>query len=1233
MRRFLLSLGASAPLAFAAAPVDYAAKIAPLFQEHCIDCHGKDDPEGEFNLESFADLMKGGKAGRAIEPGKAEDSLLVKFLEGRSGKKGKNQFMPPGKKEHLKSDEIGLIRQWIDAGAPPPAVERNPADVIAALPKIAPKGEPTKAINALAFTAKGGLLAEGLFGKVLLLDAATQKLARTLPDVAGKVNALLFSADGTMLFAAAGDAGLNGIAYQWRVSDGSLVRKFEGHTDAVYALALSPDGQTLATGSYDQKIRLWSTATGTEEKLLKGHNGGVFGLSFRADGKVLASASADRTVKLWDVASGKRLDTFSQPLKEQSVVVFAPDGKTVAAAGVDNRIRVWNVTAKAVEGSNKILSTRYAHEGALLNLAYSADGKQLVSSASDRTVKIWDAKSLTELHLLEKQADWTPALAFVSGNKLAVGRLDGTLAFYDVATGKAIAESSKPPVSAAALQTAKGAATANPKKAANAKAKMAVPPGTPDIIRLEPRGIQSGATTTVTITGKTIGDIKEVKFSDPRIAAKVLLNTATEATLEITAPKELPRAAYKVSLLTPAGESARQTLHVDDLPQITLTKPAGPGPFAHLPVNIWGTLTATGQQDSARFAAKSGEAIILDLAARRIDSKMVSPRLEIFDSAGKLLDSNNGLDSGTDPFIAFTAPRDGEYTARVREITLEGSANHFYRLTIGALPYVTGWWPLAVAPNLESKIHLVGLHLPAESVSVKAGPEGEVRLPAGADAPRSRVDVKAAVSPLPILDEAEPNDAIANAQSIAAPVSINGRLFHEKNPAASDTDHFRFEAEKGQAFVIETRAAMMGSPADTKIDILDAKGAPVPMTLMQATKDSWLTLRSKDASEPAIRLGQFAEMELNDYMYFNGEVLKIFRLARGPDADMIFYANGGKRRAYFNTSPAGHGLDDVCYVVEPKPVGAKVVPNGLPLFTINYANDDDGERELGRDSRLMFTAPAKGTYLIRVTDTRGWSGDRFAYQLIVRAPQPDYAVKLRTTPEVTVPAGSGVQFTLTTDRQDGFDGEVRVDISGVPAGFFVSSPLVIQAGHLDAAGCFYARTDAKPGAHDFSGVKLVARATINGREVTRNVPPFPKVNVTAPAKKILFMESDVAGKPSGDGKSAPEKPYEITIAPGTTVSAWLRVDRRGDDALIACDVENLPHGVIIDNIGLNGVQIRAGEQEREIFLSCAKWVPEQDRLCQVVAGSARNDAARDIGAQAGFPVLLKVRQPQPVVNK
>ncbi len=87
-------------------------------------------------------------------------------------------------------------------------------------------------------------------------------------------------------------------------------------------------------------------------------------------------------------------------------------------------------------------------------------------------------------------------------------------------------------------------------------------------------------------------------------------------------------------------------------------------------------------------------------------------------------------------------------------------------------------------------------------------------------------------------------------------------------------------------------------------------------------------------------------------------------------------------------------------------------------------------------------------------------------------------------------------------------------------------------------------------------------------------------------------------------KPRPPKPMEITIAPGGRVSAWLRVDRHGNDAILSLDVDGLPHGIIVDSIGLNGVQIRANETEREIFLSCESWVPDQDRLIQVVTGNA-----------------------------
>jgi WD40 repeat protein len=432
-RKLTLLLGCLTALATShAQSLDYTKQITPLWDTYCIDCHSADDADGEFALDTFAALMKGGEEGTAIVAGKAEESLLVKFLEGRSGRGGKNEFMPPGKREKLKAEEIALIKAWINSGAKGPLVsEAKPMPKEVITPKIAPTVPLKRSIQAVAFSPKVPFVAVGRYGEVELVNPATKEVVRRLSGFTGKVNAVAFSPDGETVYAAGGEAGILGIVRSWKTSDGSSLRSFEGHTDAAYALAVSPDGQWIATGAYDQKIRLWDTATGKEIALLKGHNGAVNGLSFRPDGKVLASASADRTVKLWSIPTGQRLDTLSQPTKEQTSVVFSADGKTLFAAGGDNRIRVWAISAAAKEGTNKILTSRFAHEGGLLNLALSADGKLLASTATDKTLKLWNTADLTEKRLLEKQPDWSSALAFTDKAQLIAGRVDGTWSVYE----------------------------------------------------------------------------------------------------------------------------------------------------------------------------------------------------------------------------------------------------------------------------------------------------------------------------------------------------------------------------------------------------------------------------------------------------------------------------------------------------------------------------------------------------------------------------------------------------------------------------------------------------------------------------------------------------------------------------------------------------------------------------------------------------------------------------------
>src|SRR5262249_44972760 len=205
----------------AAEPSDYAA-VDALFTEHCLECHGSQEPEAKLVLESFDLLMKGGESGAVVVPGRSEESLLVRLIEGRVEKDGKKLIMPPGKKrEKLKPEQIALIRAWIDAGAKPPA-EFKARELV--VPRIEPKAAPRNSANAIAYAPSGKLLAVARYGEVELRSAETRALVRELKGHRGSVNALAFSPDGKFLFAAGGEAGWLGEVRQWALADDRLVR-------------------------------------------------------------------------------------------------------------------------------------------------------------------------------------------------------------------------------------------------------------------------------------------------------------------------------------------------------------------------------------------------------------------------------------------------------------------------------------------------------------------------------------------------------------------------------------------------------------------------------------------------------------------------------------------------------------------------------------------------------------------------------------------------------------------------------------------------------------------------------------------------------------------------------------------------------------------------------------------------------------------------------------------------
>lgn len=1200
----LLCVPIGAALADTPATNDYAA-VDAIFSKYCLDCHAAPDPEAKLVLENYDMLMKGSENGPVLVPGQSEKSLLVRMVEGKVVKDGKSLIMPPGKKRaKLLTSEIAVIKAWIDAGAHPPAMAKNVAFDLD-VPKITPTVTPRNPINILAHVPGTNLVALGRYREVELRSDSTGELKRTLSGHHGNVNALAFSSDGK-LFAGSGDNVRFGEIKEWNVTDGTLIRTFIGHSDAVYAVAVSPDGKILASGSYDQKIKLWDIATGKELKTLSGHNGCVFGLAFRPDGKILASASADHTVKLWDVASGTRTDTLSQPLKDVFAVAFSPDGSKLLAGGVDNRIRIWQISPSATETTDPLLDSKFAAEGAILRLAFSPDGKWLLSSADDNTVRLWDAAAMKEKAELEKQPDWATGLDFSEdGKRIVVGRLNGTLGFYDLA--------GKPVV----------VADANPRRGKK-KMKKATPPPSdkPEIAQLWPRGLQFGTEITAKVNGVNLLGLTAVKSSNPKLMVSLTneaMASATEIWLDIKAAADLPRGAYTISLANEKGEGSPATVYVGHLPHEFEPETNKPGTIRPIswPLSYWGMLNPGGDNDVLEFKAQSGQTLVFDLSAKSIGSK-AEAFLSLLDGDGHILARQGEFDGG-DPLLGYSFTNNSTYRIKITEVTDAGSPDFYYRLTMGELPEVVSVFPPSVQTNRSAEIRLIGYNLAGkDKVWIKPTKAGEMDVPLDQNTYRARRAFKVMVTDQPVYVETEPNDTPAQANPIPVPCTICGQI-NPTGKADTDVDLYRFEAKAGQNLILETDAARRGSPVDTKIEVLYPTGTPVERLQLRAVRDSAINFREIDSSSTEVRVDNWQEMELNEYLYMQGEVCKLFRMPQGPDSGFLFYTSAGKRRDYFDTSATDHALDEPCYIVEPHPPGERLQPNGLPVFPLYYVNDDDGDREWGTDSRLHFTAPATGAYLVRISDNRDRGGPRFIYQLTVREAWPDFTVALNGA-SPTISPGTGRAFSLTANRIDGFDGDIRVDITGVPPGFLVSTPIVIQAGHSEASGVINCATNAMaPKDADIAKIKVTATAMVEGKEVTKTVNSFDKISIGGAPQLLVACEPYNAKATNFVQRTVMDKPLEITMAPGEIVPAWIKVERRGGyDDLVTFTGENLPHGVIIDNIGLNGVLIPKEESSRQIFLRAAKWVPDTDRLFYIKAAQA--------GEPSSLPVMLHIRR-------
>lgn len=428
-------------------PVSFEEDIRDIFELNCVACHYEGGAESRLVVEDAATMIKGGKRGAGIIPGKPDESLIYLVAARR-----KAPHMPPlpNKVEAaaLTPRELGLLRQWIVEGAqsdgtdtgtkvnwqPIPAgmhasyaVALSPwADRVAASranqlsiygvdtgnevrlldtnlaslkvddQMMYPGGAAHRDfVHSIAFHPNGRMLASGGFRVVKLWEQPqnVQTLSTPLGAVAADIDVNV-----TKQLMAIGTK-QKSVSLR-TIADGKEVKKFDGHTGPVSGVALSADASQLVSGSEDKSLRIWNVESGAMVRLIDTPSP-IHDLCLSLDGKQIISAHDDGIIRVWNVAApepalpegeaekpASELKGHSKPVR--SLALLLPAGQILISGSDDNTARLWTI-------SNGQATRTLNHGAPVVSVAARPDGKFVASASSSNTAKLWDASNGKEI--------------------------------------------------------------------------------------------------------------------------------------------------------------------------------------------------------------------------------------------------------------------------------------------------------------------------------------------------------------------------------------------------------------------------------------------------------------------------------------------------------------------------------------------------------------------------------------------------------------------------------------------------------------------------------------------------------------------------------------------------------------------------------------------------------------------------------------------------------------------
>jgi hypothetical protein len=745
-----------------------------------------------------------------------------------------------------------------------------------------------------------------------------------------------------------------------------------------------------------------------------------------------------------------------------------------------------------------------------------------------------------------------------------------------------------------------------------------------------PYGIERGTSVRVVVDGANLEGASDVICSDPGLTANietyedlgadirvrqpgetgaVIQDLARKGrlVLTVTAAPSVPVGRHGFRVRTPLGTTSFVPLWVGEDPEAQEAEPNDSALEAQplqTPVTVNGWLGMLEDVDVYRVRARANRDLVFRVVAVPLGSN-ADVVVTLLDADGALLASNDDFGSSRDSLLVYRPETDRELVVRVTDNNQGGGGRHHYRLTIGEVPVITSVFPLGQPASGRASFAVAGANLGDASRPRAGTPQPE--RPTAAPLVLSGQTREPVARPIVALGrhvevaEREDNDTLTTAQPLTAPVTVNGRVHASRGP---DVDVFRVDMTKGQTLVAEVEAQRLGSLLDSVVDVLDGKGRPVVRAKARAVWETTIDLRNRGSLDPGLRLLTWDELGRGDFVYVDRELIRVLELPKGPDEDVSFINFRGRRVAFQETTSEGHALLRPVYKVELHPPDATVAPTGLPVFDIEYRNDDGGPM-MEKDSRVTFTAPADGTYYFRLADSRGEGGSLHAYRFTVAPPSPDFDLFV-TPSNPNVPRGGRVPVTVFAWRRDGFDGPIDVAFKGLPPGMS-AAPGRIASGEMSVVLALAADASMSP---VVAPLEVAGTARIAGRDVARVARADERVSVVATGL-------------SPDVRVTAVTPAVIELAPGERARVSATIERaNGFAGRVPLAVNNLPFRVTIPDIGLNGILITEEQTTRSFDIVADPAAEPGEQTLFVTARVETNGGTNSLHSSA--PIRIRI---------